>query len=527
MSPRSLLMTRRSFLGRLGQVAGSSTMLSAMQAMGLTAPLAPFNGPPQLAPESGKGRKVVIVGSGIAGLTAAFELGKAGYECLILEATNVIGGRNRTLRHGDRFVELDSSQVCDFDDRPDLYMNAGPARLPYHHRAVLGYCKEFGVALEPFLNVNRAAWLHDTNAYGGQRQRLGAMITDSRGYVAELLAKALSQQALDQPLTAEDSERLMAFVSRFGDLAKDHRYLGSTRGGVVGDDIMQLAQPRPPGPLAELLKSDFWDFKLEFGETWEQGPTMMQPVGGMDRIVQGFRSRVGHLIRTGSPVTGIFNTERGVRVRYQSAKDGPQEVEADFCIDGAPTHIVTSIENNFSDRYRAALAAPEPGKLFKIAFQGKRRFWEEDDHIYGGVSWTDQDIMQIWYPSHGFQSDTGVLLGSYTWDADAATRFALMTPEARLKAARQQAEKLHPGFSDLVSKGISVAWQKVPYLLGCASVWTEQARAEYFPVLLAPEGAHYMVGDQISYQSGWQEGAVRSAYHAIEHLHQRAQSGNA
>ena len=69
------------------------------------------------------------------------------------------GGRNLTARAGDVIHEVDSRQWVDFDHEDHLYANLGPARIPYHHRIILGYCKEFGVELEMFTNDNRAAFL--------------------------------------------------------------------------------------------------------------------------------------------------------------------------------------------------------------------------------------------------------------------------------------------------------------------------------------------------------------------------------
>jgi monoamine oxidase len=72
--------------------------------------------------------KVIILGAGVAGLSAAYELNKAGYACTVLEARDRVGGRNWTIRRGSKLEMTNGTrQVCDFD--PDMYWNAGPARL--------------------------------------------------------------------------------------------------------------------------------------------------------------------------------------------------------------------------------------------------------------------------------------------------------------------------------------------------------------------------------------------------------------
>jgi len=85
----------------------------------------------------------------------------------------------------------------------------------------------------------------------------------------------------------------------------------------------------------------------------------------------------------------------------------------------------------------------------------------------------------------------------------------------------EQGEKLHPGYSKMIDNGISVCWSKVPYLFGCAPEWSDEARKTHYPVLRQAEGRHYLVGDQMSYHSGWQEGAVYSAHSVIDMIHRR------
>jgi monoamine oxidase len=136
-------ISRRDFVRRVGILGGVGAAHVAMEALGLAVVPLSYAGPPSLPPESGKGVKIVILGAGIAGLSTGYELRKAGYDVTILEARDRVGGRNWTIRRGTR-IELNqvAEQRCIFDD--DLYFNAGPARIPSHHQAILSYCREFG-----------------------------------------------------------------------------------------------------------------------------------------------------------------------------------------------------------------------------------------------------------------------------------------------------------------------------------------------------------------------------------------------
>src|ERR1700721_4725993 len=200
-------MSRRRLLTMIGLTAGSAAMYQAMHSLGFAADTN-FTRPIRLS-AAPKGASVLVLGAGIAGLVAAYELRNAGYKVQVLEYNARAGGRNWTLRGGDRYTELGGfTQECKFD--PGLYINPGPWRLPYHHRGMLSYCKTLGVQLEPFIQVNYNAYLHSSRAFGGKPQRFRTIKADYHGHVAELLAKVVQTKKLNAAVTMEDQERLLA-----------------------------------------------------------------------------------------------------------------------------------------------------------------------------------------------------------------------------------------------------------------------------------------------------------------------------
>ena len=215
----------------VGKAGGVAAAYRTMAAMGLLAVPAAYAGPPALPP--GRGRRIVILGAGIAGMVLGLELEKAGYAPLILEARTRPGGRNWSLRAGDMVQETDSVQHVAWDAAPHLYFNPGPARIPYHHDGILSYCRQLGVPLEIICNENRAALMQDDAAFDGVPQLNGRVVNDARGYVAELAAKAVDQAALADPVSSEDKERLRGFLRAFGALDRDLAYRGSSRSGWV------------------------------------------------------------------------------------------------------------------------------------------------------------------------------------------------------------------------------------------------------------------------------------------------------
>src|SRR6267378_2055802 len=193
------MTTRRAFLMQVGQVGGFGAAYVMMQSLGLLPLPEAAASKVRLAEGSGRGKRVVILGAGIAGMVAAWELQKAGYSCTILEARGRAGGRNWTIRNGTRVEMTDgTTQTCTFED--GHYFNAGPARLPSQHVTMLGYCREFGVQLEVEVNSSRSSLLQNDKFNDGKAVQQRQVINDTRGHVAELLAKSIKRGALDEDL---------------------------------------------------------------------------------------------------------------------------------------------------------------------------------------------------------------------------------------------------------------------------------------------------------------------------------------
>jgi monoamine oxidase len=524
-------MSRRDLLAMIGTAAGSSVMYQAMTSLGLAAESS-YKGPIKLEGDP-KGASVLILGAGLAGMVAALELRKAGYKVQVLEYNDRAGGRCWSLRGGDRFTELGGvEQTCGFDK--DLYFNPGPWRIPYHHHGVLDYCKRLGVALEPFIQVNYNAYLHAKNAFGGKPQRFRHVLSDFHGNVAELLAKAVSQDRLDQPVTAQDKELLLAALRQWGALDANYAYkanaLTSDRrgydrdpgGGLSGDAV-----PSEPLAFAEILRSRAWQ-RLAAGNVYEFQSAIFQPVGGMDMIAKAFAREVGSLIRYDTKVTAIRQDDKHVTVTYVDAKKGgtPATATADWCLCTIPLSVLSQIELNVGAPMMNAINAVPYGASAKIGLQFKRRFWEQDEHIYGGITYTDLPVWQISYPSTNYGSaGKGVLLGAYVFDSPYAYEFTALPPEERLKKAVEYGAQIHPQYTAEYDNGIAVGWHRVPWVLGCFGRWTDDARKQHYKNLCAIDGRIALAGEHASNIPAWQEGAILSSLDAISRLHQRVVGG--
>ncbi len=524
--------TRREFLERVGLAGGAAAVYESMVALGMLRTPAAYAGAPKAA-RRGSGRSVLVLGAGIAGLTAAYELQKADYQVEILEASERIGGRSYTVRANDVIQQTAfPNQTCHFD--LGLYLNAGPGRIPYHHQALLDYCRELGVELEVYVMEDRAALFQTDQAFAAKPVRNRQIANDTRGYIAELLAKAVDKRVFDDELTAADRKELLNLLVVFGDVDPDdqYKYAGSSRSGyTVPPAVVEPGDIVKPEPFADLLKSRFWRHRFYQPEDYEWQATMFQPVGGMDQIVRAFERKLGTAITRGAEVVKVETAEGGVQVTYQARGKGTEPVvrKADFCISSIPLPLLQKVIENptFAPDFKHAVGTATFEAAAKVGWQAEQRFWESAaNQIYGGISWTDHPITQFWYPSAGTFSAKGVLTGAYNY-GETARKFGQLPLDERLMLAAQGAERLHPEFLKFVKTelGLSIAWQLVPFIRGGWADWdwSKPEHAAAYQRLLAPDKRFFVCGDQVSYLSGWQEGAVLSAHHVVRQITNPAQ----
>ena len=252
--------------------------------------------------------------------------------------------------------------------------------------------------------------------------------------------------------------------------------------------------------------------------------TMFQPVGGMDMIGRAFNRQVGDLVTHNVKVTSIHQDESGVTVAYTDNNFGgeAQTAHADYCVCTIPLPVLSQLDVQVSPGMQAAIAAVYYASSVKIGLEFKRRFWEEDEQIYGGITFTDLPISVMSYPSHGyFSPGPAVVLGGYMF-GPAAYDFAGMEPAERVRAAIAQGAQIHKQYPAEFSNGVGVAWSRMPWTLGCCSQWSEETRRAHYKTLTTMEGRIVLAGEHASYVGCWQEGALLSAVAAVTQLHQRA-----
>ncbi len=476
-------------------------------------------------------KKIIILGAGLAGMAAAYELGKLGYDCTLLEARNRAGGRVWTLREGTTETEIGGQkQTCRFDE--GHYLNAGAARIPHHHQLTIQYCRELKIPLEIFGNFNEAGYYYAENQAGSlanQRVRAREIHADMRGYTCELLVKAIDQHSLDLPMTKEDVDKLLTWLKEEGDLNEQKLYKGSERHGykvrpAAGNQAGELASAHQ---LKDIIESGLTHPAFaNVGEyTYHQQPIMLQPVGGMDKLPQAFANLLDDKIRYECEIQAIRKKQSGVLIEYIDKKTGKtQDITADYCICTLPLSILKNIESDLSGDVKRTADFVSYMDACKIGIQFKRRFWEEDDAIFGGITKTNMDITQLFYPSYGFLGQKGVVKGMYNFH-ERARRVGNLSLADREKLALEQGGKIHPQYTTEFENSFSLAWQKIPYSKGAWATYTSAQRQRLYSTLLEPDGEIYFAGEHCSYLTAWMAGAFESARYVVDKLHQRVIKG--
>lgn len=573
----------------------------------------------QLKPGQLKGKDVIVIGSGVGGLTTAYEIlaQKSGAKVTVLEALNRTGGRCLSLRTGDTLTEDINSdlfnstpgetQVVRFkrpvgDSEP--YLNAGPGRIPSSHKRLLDYLKKFSVDVEVYVMNSESNLVQKDSSFGGEAMVYRHLDHNTRGWLAQIVYSKAEKLLSDPELNISKDdlktrvEELQSLMVSFGELDANGKYEATA--GSVGfeNGKTRAGYSVLPGVAAgivtdvlsfdNLLKSKFWEgtkFYQPADFLWQ--PTLFQPVGGMDQVQHAFTQQVAALggdIHLNSPVKKIDWCEESQKFKIYVSQVGTEdliEYKADYCICNLAMPFLKNIVSDklmktgntgFEDRFKEALEAvyvaqftptKAPGykaredgyvpkflaSTSKVGWQANRELWQGSSikpeaggvkkseigvvPIFGGISWTDSEIQQIWYPSTGYQDEKGVLTGAYNFDK-IANEWGKLPISERLDKARKDASKFNEKFAEGLDDGLAIAWQNMPHIKGGWAYWQAVGDSKYstrqFNAITQGTGIYneksktyndpcfFIVGDQISSLPGWQEGAIAAAINVISRM---------
>lgn len=560
------ILTRRQFLTKVGQTAGVAGLAYVMHKSGLMSIAhADMDWHNNLPPNTGKGKSVAVLGAGVSGLRAAWELAAGGFAVTVLEAAPYMGGRSQTIRpssgayksnwlgrQNGKFPESayhhqiiqenikvnksdtetvkSHTQNCEFKDDDweageiigdpdDIYLNAGPGRIPSFHNALLDHCRKFDVELEPFTFTSRQNLMQkdgfntmklakddkfvkceqgDNDATClSEPARLGRIKHSLREHLARMLEKMAKRGLLDEKVSSQEKSAYgallkenSAFLKDFGGLEQPNRR-GYEQGEAPGSWFNE-GNIRPQFSLADILDEKAWNPGL-FNDTrayWQT--SLMQPTGGMDHIWTSILTKslpnaigggtIEHLVKVSSPVTKIKNITEGDISKVYIEWTGQEEGQTfDFCVSTMGPKQLSKVVEDFSEKKLSDYLGKVPYTAScKVGWQSKGRWFEEDYEIYGGISWIDDkngtNASQVWYPSQDFHSRNATLTGAYN-RGEEAEDFGKLALDERLDYANRAGAKLHniPSRGLKVTpekfknemvyfeRGMSIAWQNAPY----------------------------------------------------------------
>ena len=449
-------------------------------------------------------KRVIVLGAGIAGLVAGFELKRQGHDVLILEAQNRVGGRVHTIR----------------DFAPGLYAEAGAMRIPRVHDLTLAYCQLFGLELRPFVMGNPNTLV----CIDGQRMtvaeadehpdRLPFDLADSE--------KGKTWTQLWNEATSEFRQRYEAGgVESLDDLLHEYdqystREFLATRGFSEGAielyAVMSFREANMNAAVVEQLRE-------VVGRSFED---MQEIAGGMDLLPDAFYQQLKENVRFGAEVTSLEQDADKVTVHYRGAA-GRFSVSGDYAVCTIPFSVLRDIEVHgraFSRAKQKAIRELNYNASSKILFQVRRRFWEQEDGIVGGTTTTDLPIRRICYPSFSDPDDErGTLLASYTWGQD-ALRYGALRPEQAIEQALEDVAKIHPSITTEFEVGAVYNWYDDPYARGAFALFEPEQQTRLYESIIAPEGRIHFAGEHTSLYHAWIQGALESGIRAAKEVHE-------
>ncbi|CAM2095164.1 unnamed protein product [Caretta caretta] len=482
-------------------------------------------------------KKVVIVGAGISGLTAAQLLKDAGCEVLILEASNRVGGRIFTYRRNDWYAEL------------------GAMRLPRDHRIVREYITKFKLKLNPFYNTNDNAWYLVNNVRARSEDvdqnpdilQYPLLPTEKGKSASELYDQTLDTVTTDCRVLREKYDSFSVKVIEYGIPVSCAMFTQSVVGAVkfqCGYDMHALsALPLFPNQeylikegklsrgaidmIGDVLNLD-GSFHLSFlysvmdDIAFKDG--FDEITGGFDQLPEAFYKAMHEDILFHSTAVKILQDNEKVRVFYRRPDSSLSfSVTADYVLVTTTAKAARLIKFSppLSSNKTHALRSLHYSKDVKIFLACREKFWEKDG-IYRGRSITDRPSRFIYYPGHNFSSGVGVILASYTWDYEAEF-FVPLSDEKCVDVVLDDLAEVHQlpktYIQNVCDEHVVKKWGLDKFAMGAYVSLTPYQLVDYSKALFQNEGRVYFAGEYTAHPHAWIETAMKAAVRAATHIH--------
>ena len=489
------------------------------------------------AVDTGKPRKrVTVLGAGIAGLVAAYELAQLGHEVQIIEAQNRVGGRVWThyFKNGD-YHELGAMRIPKAHHAVRHYVslfNLSLRRFPNHHdddngfyliRGVSTKHSEFQPKLLPKFRLSPGE-LHQVRTYNTPLALYGRLIrtaTEIKRNPADLAA-LFGKGPLTETVRRLERQSIYEFLDEKLDTPDGIDLLGAVTGLEVWWDKA----------ITMVLREAIAHSPYEFDEI----------VGGFsklpDKLLEALQNRENVDIQLKTEVQRIKRMNDCVKLTLAQASrpSRTRQQEADYVICSIPFAVLRRMRlTGVSEAKLRAIRNLTYTSATKVLFSCRDRFWERHYKILGGGSQLDTISRQIYYPSpaHGSTGDrekgadsasatydrSGALLAAYCWGADSG-RLGSVTHKERVRLVTAAIEQIHPEISQpgMVLDSASMCWEDFRWSAGAFCYLAPDDFVRYYSDAVRPEGRLVFAGEHCSLSQAWMEGAVTSALDAIGHI---------
>lgn len=458
---------------------------------------------------------VTVLGAGVAGLVAAYELERLGHQVEILEADDRIGGRVCTHRFGNG---------------PDVpFAELGAMRIRADHELTMHYLTELGLRHD--LDEFRTLFADDHNLVSvkdGEHLRVHEVATvlvseladrlgDHRYRRDTLLFGAWLQACLSAVVPGQFHD-LPAVSTELLDLVDRMDLAPYLRGDGSRMDLHAVVAAHPHIRSTafrgrERLLDDVLD---------ETSYELFRVRGGMDRLIGRLAARIAAPIRLGHEVTGLSVRDDGVavEVRYGDTTT-VRHCEQVVCTIPFPVLRTLHLEG-FDDEKLDAVHETRYWPATKIALHCREPFWTEDG-ITGGASFTGGLVRQTYYPPVEHDRSLGAaLLVSYTIGPD-ADEIGKLDPMTRHRLVMQEVSRMHPRLREpgMVLGSVSRVWGEAPWSRGAATIrWAQDEATRRAQEWMAarPQGGLFFAGEHCSTKPAWIEGAIESALGVVQDI---------
>ena len=466
------MLTRRRFLALAGVGALSTVVACAGD----------DDGP--AAAGGGRTRHVIVVGAGLAGLTAALRLQDAGARVTVLEARDRVGGRAHTIRapfaggqHADaggEFVDGDHRTIRRLVGRMGLSLDDVGARVDRE--------------LASFIRWRGRTWSYD-DLYGRAEEGLTRFWDRTDDLAADF---DLGDVDADRRSVADLLDEV--------ELGPEARFLAER---FVIDEFCVA-------PAALSLLFHLHLAVVTAGQS-EDDVEAYRIAGGSDRLASAIADALDDPVRTGTPVRAVERTGRGVAVVHDGGR-----ITADRVVLAAPLPALRNVEIDPAppDRWRRAVDEVGYGTGGKTLLQYDRRAWLDDG--WSGDSLTDRPVSSTWEATDAQAGDAGILI-AWAVGPD-GVRFTDQADDRRTSEASDLVETLQPGSRPLLGATAHAAWHTDPWSGGTYVAFAPGQMTAYWEAVREPFGRVHLAGEHTDDYAGWMEGAVRSGVRVADEV---------